>query len=295
MKYCLGTVQFGTDYGVQGAKQPDIDAVYEMINYAIAHGIDNYDTAYAYGNAEEVLGGFVRDNPMRGDKMRFISKLNPKAFENVESKQWKDVAIQNAKTSLSIIGINKFHAYLFHNATYIKDESAVKALYSVKREGLTEHIGASIYSPNEAMKALEYDEIDVIQVPYNVFDRRLETCGFLDKAHRKGIKVYARSSMLQGIAVMDPNSLPENMSFAKRYVEQFHAICSDYNVEPLNTAIAYVAEKQNIDYIVFGVDNLVQLQEYMELQDTHLPYKMIDRIDNTFAEVEERLVNPSMW
>ena len=295
MKYCLGTVQFGTNYGVQGAKQPDIDAVYEMLNYAVAHGIDNYDTASAYGIAEEVLGGFIRDNPKQADKMRFISKLNPRAFEGVDPVQWEDVPLHNAEASLRKIGIDKFYAYLFHNATYINDERAVKALCAVKREGLAEHIGASIYSPEEAMKALEYDEIDVMQVPYNVFDRRLDKCGFLDEATRRGVKVYARSSLLQGLAVMEPDSLLGKMSFARGYVKQLHSICSDYNIPPLNAAIGYVAEKHDIDYIVFGVDNLKQLQEYIGLQDTHLPDDMIGRIGTTFSEVEERLVNPSMW
>ncbi len=295
MKYCLGTVQFGTDYGVQGVKQPDIDSVYKMLQYSIEKGIDVFDTASAYGNAEEVLGGFVRDNPKYVDSMRFVSKLNPKAFETIESKQWTGIAIQNARASLKKIGVDKLYAYLLHNATYIKDMQAVKALCAVRRKGLSEHIGVSIYSPDEAMIALEHDEIDVIQVPYNVFDRRLDKCGFFEKAHRKGVKVFARSSLLQGLATMNPDTLPERMSFARRYVEQFYSICNEYRIVPLNAAIGYVAGKRGIDYIVFGVDNLEQLREYIKLQDTHLPDDMINRIDNSFEKVEERLVNPSMW
>ena len=295
MKYCLGTVQFGIDYGVQGGKQPEFEDVSKILDYAITHNIDNFDTASAYGNAEKRLGKFVKVNPTVACNMRFISKLKPDAFAKKSIEEWGDIARQCATDSLNTIGINKFYAYLFHNAAYINDENAVRALVSVKKHNLAECIGASVYSPEEAMKALEFDEIDVIQVPYNVFDRRLDKCGFFDKAHKKGVKVYARSSLLQGLVVMEPDNLPKQMQFAQDYLIKFRDICRDYDMSALQTAIGCVAQKQGIDYIVFGVDNINQLQEYIALQDTHLPEEMIDRIDTTFDEVEERFVNPSMW
>ena len=57
MKYCLGTVQFGTNYGIQGNGQPDVASVAEIIDYAYKNGINFLDTASAYGTAESVVGG----------------------------------------------------------------------------------------------------------------------------------------------------------------------------------------------------------------------------------------------
>ena len=295
MEFCLGTVQFGSSYGIQGNGQPQHEAVYEMLNYATEHGITQFDTASAYGEAEDILGSYVRIYPDKAKGMNIISKLKPDAFKDVDKKEWPRVAVENAKESLNRLGLDRFFAYLFHNAAFIFDNDAVAAIYAVKESGLTDRIGVSIYSPEEAMKALSYPQIGAIQIPYNLFDRRLDRCGFFEQAKENGVVVYARSSLLQGLAVMEPDNLPERVAFAKDYLLQYEAICKEFSVPKLNAAIGYVAQKQGIDYVVFGVDNQKQLEEYISLEDNRLPDDMIDRIDGAFNSVPEKLVNPVLW
>ena len=295
MKLCLGTVQFGLNYGIQGNGQPQEEKVFDMLSYAINNGIDILDTASAYGEAERVLGEYFGLHPEMRGKTGVVSKLKPDAFEDGKEEQWAEIAVQNAKASLERLGVGKLTAYLFHNAAYIFKEKAVNALYEVKSAGLTERIGVSIYTPEEAMKALDYPQIKAIQVPYNLFDRRLDECGFFEKVKEKGVLVFARSSLLQGLAVMDPDNLPERVSFAKSYIEQIQDICQEYDKTRLEAAIGYVGGKPGIDYVVFGVDNIEQLSEYVSLQDVRLPNEMIKAIDKTFENVEERLVNPVLW
>ena len=50
-----------------------------------------------------------------------------------------------------------------------------------------------------------------------------------------------------------------------------------------------------IDYVVFGVDNKTQLQEYLSLQEETIPEELVKDIQKEFEEVEERLVNPVLW
>lgn len=295
MKLCLGTVQFGLNYGIQGNGQPQEEKAFEMLSYAIDNGIEVFDTASAYGEAEKVLGDFFRTYPEVLDKIGVVSKLKPDAFKKGKEEHWGEIAVQNAKESLIRLGIKRFTAYLFHNAAYIFSEKAVKALYEVKTAGLTERIGVSIYTPEEAMKALDYSQIEAIQIPYNLFDHRLDKCGFFEKAEEKGVLVFARSSLLQGLAVMDPDNLPDRVSFAKSYIDQFRDICRRFNEPCLKTAIGYVGGKSGINYVVFGVDNIKQLKEYISIKDKQLPDEMIETIDQEFRNVEERLVNPVLW
>jgi aryl-alcohol dehydrogenase-like predicted oxidoreductase len=295
MKLTLGTVQFGMDYGVQGGRQPSREKVNEMLSLALDKGIDHFDTAMAYGNAQEVLGSYREKHPNRADGMRIISKLAPKAFAEKPKAGWRGSVLGNITESLQKLKANKLEAFLFHNAEYIFDEVAVNALTSVCVEKLAERAGVSIYTPREAMKALEYEEIKVIQIPYNVFDQRLDKCGFFEKAKEKGVEIYARSPLLQGLITMDPEHLPQRMQFAKRYLKSFHSTCMEYKISPLRVAVGYVVRHPGIDYVVFGVDNKTQLQEYLSLQEETIPEELVKDIQKEFEEVEERLVNPVLW
>ena len=60
MKFCLGTVQFGMNYGICNQMQPTIDDSVNMLDYATQNGINAIDTAFAYGTAEDVVGKFLK-------------------------------------------------------------------------------------------------------------------------------------------------------------------------------------------------------------------------------------------
>ena len=57
-KIALGTVQFGIDYGINSmCGQVKPSEVEDILNYAHCQNINLLDTAPAYGNSEQVLGG----------------------------------------------------------------------------------------------------------------------------------------------------------------------------------------------------------------------------------------------
>ncbi|MCI8667841.1 MAG: aldo/keto reductase [Dorea sp.] len=295
MQLVLGTVQFGMDYGVQGGIKPSEERVSEMLSLALAEKVNRFDTASSYGSSEEVLGRYRKSNPNKAKEMHIISKLPPKALVDEPQRNWKDIILRNISRSIRRLNVSELDAFLFHNAEYIFDETAIRALQCVCGENMAQKIGVSVYTPKEAMKALEYDEIKVIQIPYNIFDQRLDKCGFFEKAEKKKVEIYARSSMLQGLLLMDPDRLPERMEFARKYLRRFLNICIEYQLSPLEAAIGYVGEHSGIDYVVFGVDNKVQLLEYLAMRDEKLTEDVKKTFQKEFEEVEEKLVNPVLW
>ena len=60
MKLCIGTVQFGMDYGIKGQKKPTLEDSVAMLDYATQNGIYAIDTAEAYGVAENIVGEFLK-------------------------------------------------------------------------------------------------------------------------------------------------------------------------------------------------------------------------------------------
>ncbi len=295
MDFCLGTVQLGMRYGIQNSERPSPSEVVDILSAALNVGIHYFDTAAAYGEAEQVLGTFAAENLEQAKHMNIISKLRPEAFEDAPCEKWKTIAIQQAKESAKRVRTTQLTAYLFHKASFIFDTTAVEALDVVRKEGIAKRIGVSVYSPKEALKALEYPQIGIIQVPYNVFDQRLDQCGFFDMAKKQGVQIFARSSLLQGLLAMQPSRLPRHMDFAKPYLLKFLSICDDYCLSPLQAAIGYVASHPHIDYVVFGVDNTRQLFEYSAVLREKLPSQVRDTLADVFHEVDEKLVNPSFW
>lgn len=295
MRFCLGTVQFGMDYGVQGARRPCYPAVKEIMDYAWSHGIRAFDSAASYGEAQNILGHYLSENKEQLQDVHVVSKLPPNAFDGVAKEKWGSIVVKDARKSLEILGIRKLRAYLLHNAGMVYNEDAVRALYKAQASMSAWKTGVSVYSPQEALKALEYEEISVIQVPYNVFDHRLEQCGFFEKAKKKKVEVYARSTLLQGLLLMDEENLPERVRFAKDYLAGFKRICTKYGISPLQAAVGYVGRNKGVDYIVFGTDSLAQLKEYIAMRGQSIPDEMMLELEKEFEDVEERLVNPALW
>jgi aryl-alcohol dehydrogenase-like predicted oxidoreductase len=61
-KICLGTAQFGLDYGINNTRgKIPKNEVFGILEYALQNGIEFIDTAYAYGDSEKVLGEFIKE------------------------------------------------------------------------------------------------------------------------------------------------------------------------------------------------------------------------------------------
>ena len=286
MKYCLGTVQFGINYGIQNNGRPDLKSVFKILDEAILNGVTCFDTAMLYGDAEKILGQYIIDRKINLESINIITKEKSKSVLHILS--------DSIKQSMDRMNIVKLYGFLFHDSTVVYSKDSMKSLYNVKQNGLAKKIGVSIYTPDEALKALEYD-IDIIQVPYNLFDSRLDKVGFFQKAKEKNIEIYARSSLLQGLALMNYDVLPPNVSFAKEYLIEFDNLCKKYEIDRLNAAVNYVASNELIDYIVFGTDNINQFREYMAIKDKKLPIGFVDEMKKCFIDAPEKLVNPVLW
>lgn len=284
-KLCLGTVQFGMNYGIQGNGQPDLLKSVEILNAAYRSEIKTYDTASAYGTAENVLNVFLSQSNIDRESIHIISK----------TKSADDQIMVDAKCSLNNLGLQYLDGCLLHDADLVFNPCSVNNLKLLKENGITKAIGVSLYTPEQAMKALDYDFVDIIQVPYNVLDRRLDKCNFFTKANELGINVYVRSVLLQGLLMMNPDNLPAHMKFAEAYVRKYYNICNKHRLGFFETAVSYVLQHKDIDYLVFGVDNLHQLEQYINLMVNPVEIDVTQIFGSVFDNVDEKVIMPNLW
>jgi len=294
-KLVLGTVQFGLDYGINNPNgKPVRDKSLAMLDFAYEKGIRIFDTASAYGDAEEILGEFIQSRNLTG-KIKVITKVKPNIVEGLDNNFY-DIILENLLGSLKKLKMDYVDGYLFHTPSYIRDEKLVECLCKLKEQGLVKNIGVSIYEEEDALYAAELDVVDYIQVPYSIFDQRLDKTNFFEVAKKNNKTIFARSAFLQGLFFMPEEKIPLHLEKVKEYFKELDDIIAKYNLSRQQIALFFSYQNKGIDYVVFGVDNTEQLRENISIIEKNIDCeRCIEELQNKFISIEKEIIFPSLW
>lgn len=270
----LGTVQFGCQYGINSAGRPDECVVRDILTDAKALGISTLDTSSAYGDAEKVLGKTIQDK----SSFKIISKY-PQCKVSVE---------ECFNGTLGHIGVDRLYGYLLHHFDVYKNNPKIwRNFEKLKQDGKTERIGFSLYHPDE-LELLFKNKVafNMIQIPYNIFDRKFEP--YLQDLHDMGIEIHVRSTFLQGLFFMDREKLPIKLSPLKTYLFQLDEYAKRNNMSISSLALNYNIQHPYIDGVLIGVDNSEQLRMNV--------HSVTDKKIDIYIKVSETdLLNPVNW
>lgn len=294
-KLALGTVQFGLAYGINNQTgKPPREKSLAMLDFAYKKGFRVFDTARAYGDAEEILGEFSESRGL-GGALKIITKLKPNIISEIKGKI-SDIISGNLEESLSRLKRDYVDGYLLQTPEYIREDKIVSALVDLKRQGLIKNLGVSIYEEADAIYAAKLKEVDYIQAPYNIFDQRMDKSGFFQLAKKKGKTVFVRSAFLQGLFLMSEDKIPASLEKVKEHLKSLDEIIGRYGLTRAQTALLFSLENKDIDYVVFGVDNLEQLKEIINLAERPIAgEKCFAELKNKFINIEKDIIFPSLW
>ncbi len=282
----LGTVQFGLDYGVSNktGKTPPEEAL-RMIDFARVNCIDTLDTAISYGESERLLGEIgVKD-------FKIITKLPGYAADYGSVEAW---VTKQVEASLRRLRVDRIHGLLLHRSQDITGPHGfelVRSLRKVKRDGLVEKIGVSIYDPAELDKLERYAVTDLISAPYSVIDRRVEQSGWLSRILSQGGETHVRSVFLQGLLLM---SSPEATALFPRWERKWKSWelgLQALGISAQEVCLSLPLRNPEITKVVVGAESLRQLEQLILISKKPSIEEDFDfMIDN-----EQDLVNPSRW
>ena len=295
MKLCLGTAQLGMGYGIRGGAKPSLSAALSLLDIAVERGVDAMDTATAYGDAEAVLGRFFDSRPEVRDGVSVVSKFGMGVFDGADRHAYPDRLKRAVLESLARIGKDRLYGYLCHVSDAVRNEVVISAMAEVKRDGLADHVGFSVYEAEEAILAIKSGVVDLLQVPFSVFDQRMLHAGVLELAQRRGVEVHSRSAFVQGLALMDVAEVPDWLAGARRLVRDLEALCAAAGISRRRLALAFVRRRHEISHLVFGVDNVRQLGEIIDDFAGPVPEEVIEEAERMFTDVDPRLVMPNKW
>lgn len=295
MKLVLGTAQFGMNYGVNNRRgKPPRAECLNMLKTAWDSGVRIYDTAWAYGDAEEVLGDFVREYGLQQD-IRIVSKLRPNLIDEKSPDPAGEVSRQ-VKISLGRLGVEQLDGYLLHTPANFYNPGIIEGLRQSREEGLIRHFGVSIYELEDALNVVRSGKVDYIQVPFSVFDQRVLRSDFFKCAEDNGVVVFGRSVFVQGLIMMDQCDVPAHLSEAIPYIERFDHVISKYGLQRAQAALGFMLAHLGIHHAVIGVDDMEQLDfDIRVAQAAPIPQDCIDELIESYKDIDKAIIFPSLW
>lgn len=288
----LGTVQFGLRYGLANITgQPDQTSAKEIVQAAWDLGISEFDTAQDYGVSEEVLGIALAEIGI-ASSARVISKIHPEVDHSNPS------AMTNAlDVSLRKLGVPRLEGLMLHQESLLSrwHDGVGDILKGLVATGKVGRIGVSVYSPEKALEALDIDDMDIIQVPSNILDRRFEQSGVFDLACQRGKQIYIRSAFLQGLILMSPDDLPTKLASARPILMKIDALASELGLTRQELALGYLKTRMPRAHVIFGVDAVHQVLANVLAWRRDAPAALDERVAQAFDRVDEKILNPTLW
>jgi len=287
-KIILGTAQFSGNYGI--TKKDDYlsqNEAHKILKTLLAKKLRHLDTSIDYKNSLKKIKSFNFNN------WQITTKMDPKNLD-FSSEHNLYLSVENQiKLIKKQSSIKTIKNLLLRNSNIIltpKGKILFKVLKKIKKNKLIINFGYSIYSFKNLEKIIINFRPDLIQCPYNIFDRRIENIKIKNILKKKKIKVQARSIFLQGILLKKTNQLPKFFLKWKNLFLNFENLTKINKLSPLSLCFNFVNNNKDIDEIVIGVQNNKELKEIFDIK-----LKRKISIRKELFKPSLKLIDPTKW
>jgi aryl-alcohol dehydrogenase-like predicted oxidoreductase len=288
-KIALGSVQWGMNYGIANASGRPLKSELEgMLATAQSAGVSLIDTAFAYGEAETVIGELSAQT----DTFEIVTKTKSLDAGTDQSDASRIVA-DAFDASLARLRRSSVYGLMVHNADMLlgpHGDEVWNALTDAKTNGRVQKIGVSVYDPAQLTTITARYQIDITQLPFNIYDRRFVRSGTIAAMKSAGVEVHVRSAFLQGLLLMTPAQLPAHFDGIRDHHARLHAWCQSRQTTPLHAALRFALEHSGADKVVVGAERDAQLREILAAGEG-----ASIEVPPWFEVSAPEIVNPSLW
>ncbi len=191
----LGTWQVGGKWG----SPFDADNAEAILKTAIDKGINFIDTADVYSNglSEKAVGKAVKSQTQ---KIYIATKCGRRFQPHTDASYTLSALRKSVEDSLLNIGVDHIDLIQLHCPpweTYYRPE--VFDLFDrLKSEGKIGALGVSVEKVEQAIKAMEYENVTTIQIIFNLFRQRPSEL-FFEMAKIKNVGIIVRVPLASGL------------------------------------------------------------------------------------------------
>jgi aryl-alcohol dehydrogenase-like predicted oxidoreductase len=293
---CLGTMTFG--------KQCDEPTSFAIMDTAIEHGIDFFDTADGYpmggtfetlGSTETIIGKWLKG---KRDKIVLATKcwvpMGRKPNDGGLSRKHICEAVEASLRRLQTDYIDLYQAHAPDPETPL--DETLRAFDDLTRQGKVRYLGCSNFKAWLLASALWISDkhalarFDCVQPRYNILFREIEN-ELLPLCHHNGVGVIAYNPLAGGFLTGKYKSQaqpaagtrfavltgPTKSIYHKRYwqdeqfeaVDHLHKYFAGRNKSLTQAAIAWVLAQPDVTSAIVGATSAAQLLE--SIPATELP------------------------
>ncbi|KAL2837288.1 NADP-dependent oxidoreductase domain-containing protein [Aspergillus pseudoustus] len=197
----LGFGSLTGSYGPPGT----IDERLALLDHAYATGLRHWDMADVYGDAEELVGEWLKRNPEKRKNIFLATKFGLQ--RRSDGKGWTfrsdpDYVREACKRSLERIGVESIDLYYCHRVDGVTPvERTVEVMGELMSEGKIKNIGLSEVSTATLRRAHAVHPIAALQMEYSLFTLDIESgdASILSAARTLGTTIVAYSPLGRGI------------------------------------------------------------------------------------------------
>lgn len=242
----------------------DEAAAAAMVDYAMAHGVNYYDTAWGYhnGNSELVMGRalarYPRESYFLADKFPGYDLSNMDKVESIFEKQ------------LEKCGVEYFDFYLFHNVCEMNIDAYLDPKYGIfdyltaqKKAGRIRHLGFSAHGSYAVMKRfLEAygSEMEFCQIQLNYLDWKFQGA-------KEKVELLQEYNI--PVWVMEPLRGGKLASLAPADEEKLQALRPQEGIPAW--AFRFLQSIPAVTVTLSGMSNMEQMQANIRTYETEQP------------------------
>jgi aryl-alcohol dehydrogenase-like predicted oxidoreductase len=241
MELGLCLIGIGREWGVGDRHVASAAETTELLNCAIALGIEFFDTAPSYGASEARLGAFLtRLDQATRLRLRIATKFGELWREDGATiiDHSYDTLCRSVDRSVGLLG--HLHLLQIHKCTteVLRSPDIARATAYARTLGI-ELIGASVSEPEACALAVDIDFIDAIQLPLN--RRRTEMLAGAHAARARGKLVISNRPVDSGQLLV--------------------GIDDDARVNVLRDSFRFLADEDTVDVVLTGTRYPAHLEQ----------------------------------
>ena len=277
-KLVIGSANFAQKYGADPIEIKN-KQIKKILKIAKENNINFIDTAETYLKNKDIFKKIDK-------RFKFITKIKPD-FRWVSL----DFCQKKLQTHFKKFNKNKIETLLFHDINILLGKNGPIIFKNIKKfkKKYFKKIGISIYETKNLNYLINNYNIDVVQCPFNILDKRIVNSGWLKKLRGKGIEIHARSIFLQGLLV---NTSVYKKKYFKKWQKLFFKWFQDLEVNNISAIDYCLSDLINYDFdrIIIGVNNYNDLNEIINFKKIKKNNKIINlKISDT------KLIDPRKW